>query len=263
VKRAWLEVDVARTGRTDRYCLEGFDRVVVGRAPEATLRMSSPLLARQHFAFTRVGGRWQVADLGSPAGIFMNGQRVNTARWLDPGDKVTPGGGETFRFVEEPISPQWLAHAQRLAVSDDSDPAWLVFADALQDLGDDTGRRMVTAGDAPVLPLGFLDRMRTDGTVGFSCRYGFIRVLTVRNAGLARELGLKVFDAILLNPLARLLTVLELDVTSFADEPLEKLAAAVMNAAPPSLKTVRLLGVFGAPPRNLFPQPITVEWAPI
>ncbi len=262
MKRAWLEVEVARTGRTDRYCLEGFDRVVVGRAPEATLRMPSPLFSRQHFGFTRVADRWQVADLGSTSGLFMNGLRVKTARWLDSGDKVE-AAGETFRFVEEPVNAQWLAHAQRLADSDDSDNAWLVFADALQDLGDDTGRRMVIAGDGAVLPLGFLDRMRTDGTVSFSCRFGFIRVLTVRNLGLARELGLKVFEAILLNPLARLLTVLELDVTSFDDEPLQKLADAVTKSAAASLKTVRLLGVFGAPPRGLFPPRIAVEWAPI
>ena len=263
MKRAWLEVDNRKTGRTERFCLDGFSRIVVGRDPSATLRVANVTLARRHFAVTRLEGRWQVADLGSAAGLFMNKARMMTARWLDSGDVFWPNGDVQFRFVEEPIDPRCEAHALRLAQGDDSDGAWQVFSDALQELGDDTGRKMIAAREDPVLPLGFLERMRTDTTVTFECRYGFVRTLTVRNHGLARELGVGVFDAILAQPLVRLLRVLEVDVPSFEDVPLAQLAAAVVRAAPPSLKVVRLLGVFGAPPAGMFPPSLQVEWAPI
>ncbi|MBS1148448.1 MAG: Inner rane component of cytoplasmic domain [Myxococcaceae bacterium] len=264
MKRAWLEIDNAKTGRADRFCLDGFARVVIGSATFATLRLTTHgAYSPQHFALSRLEGRWQVADLHSATGLFMNQARMRTARWLDSGDKFYVMPQEQFRFTEEPVDPRWEAHAARLAHGDDSEGAWLVFADALQELGDETGQRMVAAGEDPALPLGFLERMRGDGTVTFTCRFGFLRTLTLRNVGLARELNAEVIDAVLAQPVARLLRHLEVDVPSFEDVPLETLAAAIVRAAPPSLRVVRLLGVFGAPPRGLFPPALQVEWAPI
>jgi hypothetical protein len=263
VKRSWLDVDNAKTGRTERFCLDGFARIVVGRGPFVTLRVVAPVYARQHFTLTKVGERWQVADLGGAGGLLMNKMKILSARWLDSGDAFSVGPNETFRFVEEPLDPRWEALALQLAQSDDSDMAWLVFSDAIQELGDETGKRMPSAGEDPALPLGFLDRMRADGTVSFSCRFGFVRTLTLRNAGLANELHAHVLDAVLAQPVARLLRVLEVDVPSFEDVPLEVLAAAILRTAPPSLRVVRLLGMIGAPPKGLFPPSLQVEWAPI
>ena len=82
----------------------------------------------------------------------------------------------------------------------------------------------------------------TDGTVAFNCRFGFIRTLTLRNVGLLVDSKPRVIEAVLRQPLARLMRVLELDVASFEDVPLEVLAKHIVEAAPPSLRVVRLLG---------------------
>jgi hypothetical protein len=264
VKRSWLDVDNAKTGRVDRYCLDGFARVLIGSAPFVTLRMTTGgWYSPQHAAISRMNGRWQLSDLGSANGLFMNQALMKTARWLDPGDAFYVNPNEKFRLVEETLDPRWEAHALRVAQSDDSNGAWHVFSDALQELGDETGHRMISAPDSAALPLGFLDRMRSDGTVNFDCHFGFIRSLTIRNAGLARGLQARVIDAVLAQPAAALLRVLEVDVPSFDDVALDSLAAAIVRAMPPSLRVVRLLGVFGAPPLRLFPESVQVEWAPI
>lgn len=267
MKRSWLDVDNSRSGRKDRYCLDGFPRVVLGSSPHATLPLVShspegwysPL----HAALTRLDGRWQLADLGSTKGVFMNKAQMKSARWLDSGDVFYVVPTERLTFTEEPIDPRVLAHVLRLALSPDAEADWLVFSDALQELGDDTGKKMLSARDDVVPPLGFLYRMRTDGTVRFSCRYGFIHTLTLRNVGLAQELRTQVIDAVLAQPAVCLLRELELDMTSFDEVPLDVLAAAVVRAAPPSLRVVRLLGMIGSPPKRLFPPSIHVEWAPI
>lgn len=264
MKRTWLDVDNARSGRKDRYCLDGFSRIVIGSAPFVALRMTTHgLYSRQHASLTRLNGRWQLADLGGANGLYMNQAQMKTARWLDSGDAFYVNEHEKFRFLEEPVDPRWDAHALRLAHSDDSEAAWAVFSDALQELGDDTGKRMVSARENPVLPLGFLDRMRGDGTIAFGCQYGFIRTLRLRNIGLARELHAEVFDAVLGQPVARLLRALEVDVQSFDDLSLDVLAAAIIRAAPASLRVVRMLGVIGPPAKNPFPASLQVEWAPI
>ena len=267
MKRSWLDVDNAKSGRKDRYCLDGFPRVVLGSSPHATLTLVSHTpeggYSPLHAALTRLEGRWQLADLGSTKGLFMNKAQMKTARWLDSGDVFYVVPTERLTFTEEPVDPRIQAHVRRLALSEDTDADWLVFSDALQELGDETGKQMLSAREEVVPPLGFLYRMRTDGTVAFSCRYGFIRTLTLRNVGLAQDLRAQVVDAVLAQPAVCLLRELELDMTSFDEVPLDALAAAITRAAPPSLRVVRLLGMIGAPPKKLFPASIHVEWAPI
>lgn len=248
-------------GRSERFCLDGFERLVIGRATHVALRRPYATYSREHAALTRIEGRWQVADLGSAGGTWMNSKRVATARWLDPGDVFWMNGNERFRYLEETSDPRLDAQARKLADSDDGDAAWLVFADALQELGDEAGKAMAAAGVDPVLPLGFLDRMRTDETVTFACRFGFVHWLKVRNTGLAAELGERVLTAVLAQPVVQFLRTLELDVRSFEPVPLEALMAAVRAAAPRSLKVVRLLGVIGQPPQRA-PERFAVEWAP-
>ncbi len=250
-------------GRTERFCLDGFTQLVIGSAPFATLRRPGSWYARRHLSLSRLNGRWQVANVGGTQGLFMNQALMKTARWLDSGDAFYVDAQEQFRFAEEIGDPRWDAHAQRLAEGDDSDAAWLVFSDAIQELGDETGKQMLVAGTSPVLPLGFLERMRADETVTFTCRFGFVHTLTLRNLGLAQELQAQVVDAVLAQPVVRLLRVLEVDVPSFGELPLDALASAIIRSAPASLRVVRLLGAIGPPLEQLFPLSLRVEWAPI
>lgn len=249
-------------GRPERFCLDGFDRVVIGRAPFAALRRPFSAYSREHAALTRLEGRWQVADLGSSGGTFMNKARIATARWLDAGDVFQMNGNEQFRYLEETVDPRVEAQVQKVAEGDDSDASWLVFADALQDLGDEAGKRMVSDPGLPALELGFLERMKSDDTVLLDYRFGFVRRLVIRNRGLAQDLGPKIVPAILAQPIVQLVRELELDLTTFSSSALQPLSDAVQAHAPPSLRVLRLLGVFG-PPLRTAPARYAVEWAPI
>ncbi|HEY5334389.1 MAG TPA: DUF3662 and FHA domain-containing protein [Mycobacteriales bacterium] len=66
------------------------DRIVVGRGKDADLRLADASVSRRHAAFTVVGDRVQIEDLGSTNGLTVNGERVQTAT-LSDGDTVVLG----------------------------------------------------------------------------------------------------------------------------------------------------------------------------
>jgi predicted component of type VI protein secretion system len=53
--------------------------MVVGRHSTADLRLHLPDVSRRHCRFVFVDGGWQVYDLHSMNGLFVNGQRVEQA----------------------------------------------------------------------------------------------------------------------------------------------------------------------------------------
>lgn len=64
--------------------------LIVGRAPEAGLRIDDPTLSREHARFLLSGSRVLVEDLGSKNGIFFAGSRVTRAE-LTVGDEIVLG----------------------------------------------------------------------------------------------------------------------------------------------------------------------------
>jgi pSer/pThr/pTyr-binding forkhead associated (FHA) protein len=72
--------------------------VLVGRHSEADVRLPLPDVSRRHCRFLFERGLWQVIDLNSLNGVFVNGKRVAQAT-LHPGDQVSLGG---YTFVVEP-----------------------------------------------------------------------------------------------------------------------------------------------------------------
>lgn len=71
--------------------------VLAGRHTEADIRLPLPDVSRRHCRFTFARGAWQVCDLNSLNGVFVNGERVHEA-CLRQGDTVRIGG---FTFVVE------------------------------------------------------------------------------------------------------------------------------------------------------------------
>jgi sigma-B regulation protein RsbU (phosphoserine phosphatase) len=69
------------------YSLRG-DTVVVGRAMDADLTLSDPFLSRRHSRFFRTGAELFVEDLGSRNGTIVNGQAIQQAMRVQPGDVV-------------------------------------------------------------------------------------------------------------------------------------------------------------------------------
>jgi pSer/pThr/pTyr-binding forkhead associated (FHA) protein len=65
--------------------------VVIGRHTEADLRLPLPDVSRRHCRLVYAEGRWQVFDLDSLNGVYVNGYRVKQA-YLDEDDTLRVGG---------------------------------------------------------------------------------------------------------------------------------------------------------------------------
>lgn len=69
--------------------------VLIGRHPDCTLRIDSPLVSREHTRLSVRDGRWLIEDLGSINGTFVNGRRIRLPVTLNVGDRV---GIATFLY---------------------------------------------------------------------------------------------------------------------------------------------------------------------
>ncbi len=74
--------------------LEDFN--LIGRSPDASIRLLDGGVSRQHATIRRDGALYWVSDLGSANGSFVNDVAVTTARALRHGDRVQFG---TSNFV--------------------------------------------------------------------------------------------------------------------------------------------------------------------
>ena len=68
--------------------------VLLGRHTEADLRMPLPDVSRRHCRFVYSAAGWQVIDLDSLNGVYVNGLRVNRVSLLRPGDNIRICGVE-------------------------------------------------------------------------------------------------------------------------------------------------------------------------
>jgi pSer/pThr/pTyr-binding forkhead associated (FHA) protein len=75
--------------------------VLLGRHSEADLRMPLPDVSRRHCRFVYSAAGWQVIDLGSLNGVYVNGDRVRQVSILRPGDHLRICGVE---FDVEPAA---------------------------------------------------------------------------------------------------------------------------------------------------------------
>jgi pSer/pThr/pTyr-binding forkhead associated (FHA) protein len=64
--------------------------MLVGRHSEADVRLALPDVSRRHCRFVFADNRWQVFDLNSMNGVFVNGQRVQQA-CLSHRDRISIG----------------------------------------------------------------------------------------------------------------------------------------------------------------------------
>lgn len=66
------------------------DTLVMGRSPEVDLPVDSEQVSRQHARFSRLDDEYQVEDLDSRNGVYVNGLRVHLAI-LREGDELQVG----------------------------------------------------------------------------------------------------------------------------------------------------------------------------
>src|SRR5260370_36286458 len=71
--------------------------MLIGRPSSADVRLPLPDVSRRHCRFVCSEGTWQVMDLASLNGVFINGVKVNQANLYDQ-DVIDIGG---FRFLVE------------------------------------------------------------------------------------------------------------------------------------------------------------------
>jgi adenylate cyclase len=85
-------------GPGNSYPLEDFN--LIGRSPDATIRIADAGISRQHATIRREGNYYWVTDLGSSNGSFVNDVPVSVARALRHGDRLQFGSCQ-FTFSHD------------------------------------------------------------------------------------------------------------------------------------------------------------------
>ncbi|RIK97376.1 MAG: hypothetical protein DCC71_21740 [Proteobacteria bacterium] len=94
---------VQRQGKLERVTAWTGDVVVAGRSSDCDVVLAQDEVSRRHARFERVDGRYEVRDLGSVNGTFVNGRRIECES-LCSGDVVQIEGFQlTFVLDREPI----------------------------------------------------------------------------------------------------------------------------------------------------------------
>lgn len=93
------------TGRAnDSYRLPQNQEVVIGREPSCQIALDSNTykgVSRRHALVRQPAfGQWEICDLNSANGIYINGQRLSGCQSLRPGDRISLGQNSA-QFVFE------------------------------------------------------------------------------------------------------------------------------------------------------------------
>jgi pSer/pThr/pTyr-binding forkhead associated (FHA) protein len=83
--------------------------MIAGRHSDADLRLPLPDVSRRHCRFAWNAGHWQVFDLGSLNGLYVNDQLIQFAT-LEQGDRLRIGG---FAFVVHVTSETTIKQDER------------------------------------------------------------------------------------------------------------------------------------------------------
>ena len=73
--------------------------VLLGRSRKCECVISDPTVSRQHATLRRIDDGWELRDIGSLNGTYVNGRRITDAFTVRAGDGVSFGSAR-FRFAE-------------------------------------------------------------------------------------------------------------------------------------------------------------------
>lgn len=89
--------------RLGDHDVELFDgEILVGRSPKCQLVLDDPMVSRRHARLVVRRGTVTVEDMGSVNGVLVNGERLQRARVLRPGDRVVIGQHAMELYVAQP-----------------------------------------------------------------------------------------------------------------------------------------------------------------
>ena len=97
---------------------------IVGREKSVALHFSDSAMSRRHAKVTRIGETFEIEDLGSRNGTFVNNVRI-TKRLLEVGDHVALSPNVTLRFSH--LDESEAALAKQLFDASTRDPLTQVF----------------------------------------------------------------------------------------------------------------------------------------
>ena len=106
---------VLKGERTGRKIMLEFDEAVIGRAIDCDVRFDNAHLSRKHALIKRISPvEYEVTDLGSSNGTFINGVMIEAPSLLKLGDKLRLGNDVVTQLtIHDPVEEQ-LLHRQRL-----------------------------------------------------------------------------------------------------------------------------------------------------
>lgn len=94
---------VQHEGKLERIVPWTADTMVAGRSADCDIHLAQDEISRRHVRFERAGDRYEVIDLGSVNGTFVNGRRVDR-QTLAIGDVVVVEGFQlTFVLDRDPL----------------------------------------------------------------------------------------------------------------------------------------------------------------
>jgi membrane associated rhomboid family serine protease len=91
----------------EQLVLRGNSPIEIGKLPEKPISLSGTMVSRNHCQLVRSGGTWQIEDLKSTNGLFVNKKRVASAN-LKNGDVVHVGDYK-LEFTTGAPTPQTFA----------------------------------------------------------------------------------------------------------------------------------------------------------
>lgn len=98
---------VGETGGSwcDVYPLFSATKLTVGREGHNDVVVPDGRCSREHCIFRKLEGHWDVCDLGSSNGTFVNGNRVERVQKLRPGDRIKVAS-QKFMYAATVVDPK-------------------------------------------------------------------------------------------------------------------------------------------------------------
>ena len=78
----------------DKVVILDKDEITIGRETDNVLVLLDPLISRHHATLRRKGDAYEIEDLDSANGVYVNGSRISGSQTLHDGDKLKLGNTE-------------------------------------------------------------------------------------------------------------------------------------------------------------------------